>query len=179
MKNKLSNIVKSILVIILTIPLIFSGCGKKGNSDEIMIITNFIETFFTDPRIDNELYKEYFTSEAFKSFCDNRWSIGTFYPDKEATNNPDDRFGPNIEPEVSNLSITQRESSNEALHSYDVSFTLTEKNTNVEKNIARQLTVEKENNNWKLSYANRIDYLQGDLYSYKGRADLVLQEFME
>lgn len=133
MKRKLSNFIMSIIVITLTVPFIFSGCGSKKNSEEITLITSFIETFFTDSRSDNELYKEYFTEDAYTEFCNNRWSGPVYRIDVSTQSGESDRFGSNVDMETKDLKIKTKESSNEDVHSYNVTFILTEKNTNVEK----------------------------------------------
>lgn len=163
MKRKLSNFIMSIIVITLTVPFIFSGCGSKKNSEEITLITNFIETFFTDPRPDNELYKGYFTQDAYTEFCNNRWSGPAYRIGESTQSGESDRFGSKVDMEIKDLKIKTKESSDEDVHSYDVTFILTEKNTNVEKEFSYYFNLSEEDGSWKLNNSNLISNLHGDL----------------
>ena len=166
MKRKLSNFIMSIIVITLTVPFIFSGCGSKKKSEEITLITNFIETFFTDPRPDKELYKEYFTEDHYKGFCNGRWYGPVYRLGESAPSGESDRFGLKVDMEIKDLKIKTKESSDEDVHSYDVTFILTEKNTNVEKELSYYFNLSEEDGSWKLNNSNLISRLHGDLFIF-------------
>jgi len=137
---------------VLLIFLVITQCSKNTEVKEKKLITDFTETYFTTPGEDAKIFKKYLTKEAYESF----------YADRGASirNKNGSGYTGDIEDlEISDVKIDLMPNTNETYHYYNVSLTLKNNDIKNEAEVSYQISLEKENNKWKIGMNNRLDTL--------------------
>lgn len=142
------------MILILVTLTLCVGCSKKEDSEK-NIIKGFIENFFTNTSEDVDLYKEYFTEEAFEYFKADGYIISRV-PDKL-----DHKFNT----EIKDMNIESISKSDSDTHSYEITLTLIDKDSSKKRECKNIIHLSEENGKWKLNSNNRIDMLSKDIFS--------------
>lgn len=141
-------------VISLLVTLTLSvGCSKKEDNEE-NIVKGFIENFFTNTSEDVDIYKEYFTEEAFEYFKTDGYIISRV-PDK--LNNK-------FNTEIKDMNVENISKSDSDTHSYEVKLTLIDKDSNKERECKNTIHLSEENGKWRINSNNKIDLLSKDIF---------------
>ncbi|MEG2290704.1 MAG: hypothetical protein RSA29_14800 [Clostridium sp.] len=143
--KKQTLVYSSILVIVILISIV----AFSKHNDEEVLITKFIESYFTNDDEDVNLYENYFTKEGFENFKTNRHLTS-----RTPQGNSNHKFNT----EIKDLDIKNVTKSDSDMHSYDITFTLINKDTNKEVIVNHTINLSEENKKWKLNF-NRIDQL--------------------
>ncbi|MEW8995831.1 hypothetical protein [Clostridium sp.] len=145
----------TLIICILMVLLLFltiTQCSQDNEEKEKKLITDFTETYFTTPGKDAKIFKKYMTKEAYDNF----------YTDRGASirNKNSSGYTGDIEDlEISDVKIDLMPNTNETYHYYNVSFTLKNNDIKNEAEVSYQISLEKENNKWKIGMNNRLDTL--------------------
>lgn len=144
-KKTLPILLSVLVLVILALFLIFNQKEHKPKA----LVTEFTENFFTNNSNDSEIYKKYFTKDAFEKFrIDDHLMVRTRLTSTKDFNT-----------EIRNLTIKDISKDNSERIAYEITFTLIDKNTNKEKQINHPINLSKENNTFKIDLNNKIETL--------------------
>ncbi|WP_346912617.1 hypothetical protein [Clostridium sp.] len=140
------------IFMVLLLFLAITQCSKNTEVKEKKLITDFTETYFTTPGEDTKIFKKYMTKEAYENFYTDR---GAYIRNKNSSGYTGD-----IEDlEISDVKIDLMPNTNGTYHYYNVSLTLKNNDIKNEAEVSYQISLEKENNKWKIGMNNRLDTL--------------------